>query len=123
MVRPRQDLVRRSAEILEPESHLACDVREHDLLLGILKDGRDGSGELGRPDRARITAGDLDATFEAATVEVGNETRQCPQQGRLARSGRAEDGDQLSLFDLDRDVVERRGTGVGIRERQPFDVG
>ncbi len=122
-MRPRQDLVRRSTEILEPESHLACDVREHDLLLGILKDGRDGSGELGRPDRARITAGDLDATFEAATVEVGNETRQCPQQRRLARSGRAEDGDQLSLFDLDRDVVERRGTGVGIRERQPFDVG
>jgi hypothetical protein len=69
----RGDLVRRDAEILEPERNLTVDSTEHDLLLGILEDGRNRSGELGGPSQARVATGNLDAALEASAVKVRHE--------------------------------------------------
>ncbi len=43
----RLDLARRHAEVLQPERDLGRDAREDHLVLGILKERRDRSGELG----------------------------------------------------------------------------
>ena len=72
--RVRNDLERRSADVLETERDFARDPREDDLLLRILEQRRDGSGERRRPSRARIPSVDLDPPLEPPTVEVRHET-------------------------------------------------
>ena len=59
-----RDLTRRRADVLEAERDLRLDAAEHDLVLGILEDGRDGAGQLGGPRAARVAARDLHPAFE-----------------------------------------------------------
>ena len=48
---PRPDLARLDTEVLEPECNLVLDEAHHDLVLRILEQRRDRSGENGRPRR------------------------------------------------------------------------
>ena len=43
LVRPRPDLFRIDAEVLESEGDLVLDTRHHDLILRVLEDRSDGS--------------------------------------------------------------------------------
>ncbi len=113
-----RDLARRRADVLEPERDLRLDAAEHDLVLGILEDGRDGAGELGGARAARVEARDLDAALEPAAVEVRDEPGERTQDRRLAGAGRPEQQQHLARLDRQRHVVERE-PAVGIREREP----
>ena len=55
-----------------------------------------------------VAARDLDASLEAAAVEVRDEPGERAQQRRLARARRAEQRDDLARLDRERDVRERR---------------
>ena len=96
-----------------PNCDLVRDAGEDDLVLGILEDGRDRAGQLGRPCVARVAAADLDPAVEAAAVEMRNEPGERAQQRRLARPGRPEQRDQLALLELERDVAQRRAPVAG----------
>ena len=104
----RPDLRRLDADVLEAEGDLVRDIVHHDLVLGILEDGRDYTGELRGPRLARVEPGNDDAPVETATVEVRHEAGERAQQRRLAGAGRAEQRDVLTFGDLERDVVEHR---------------
>ena len=79
----RPDLGGRDAEVLEPEGDLVRDDRHHDLVLRILEDRCDRSGERGGPCLTGIEPGDDDAAGEAAAVEVRHEPCERAQQRRL----------------------------------------
>src|SRR5215210_1312424 len=106
--RPAVDLVRRHAHVLEPEGDLVLDAREDDLVLRILEHGRDGSRELARAGAPRVHAVDLDPPCELPTVKVGDEPGQSAQQGRLPRPRRAEEADELTGAELQRDPLDGR---------------
>ena len=114
------DLFRARADVLEPEGDFAKHARQHDLLLRILKDARDGPGELGRAHDSRVAAVDLDASFEAPAVKVRDEAGECSEQRRLARPGRSEQRHHLARVELQRDVVQRRSRRLRVGERQPL---
>ena len=78
--RARHDLVRRRAEVLEPERHLGEHARQHDLVLGLLEHGRHGPGEVRGPRRSRVAPADDDASGETAAVEVRHEPGERAQQ-------------------------------------------
>jgi hypothetical protein len=101
---PWPDLSRRRAEILEPECDLVLGAAHHDLVLGILEHGRHRPGERRGPCPAGVNAADLDAALEASSVEVRHEASQRADEGRLSRSGRAQEGDDLAGLELQRDV-------------------
>jgi hypothetical protein len=65
--------VRRGADVFQPEGDLGPDTGEDDLILGILEDAGDRSGELGGPGTPRVDPTDLDASGENAAVEVRDE--------------------------------------------------
>ena len=105
------------AEVLEPERDLVRGDRHHDLVLRILEDGRDRAGELGRARAAGVEPGDDDPAREAAAVEVRHEPGERAQQRRLPGARRAEERDDLSRLQLERDAVQRRRRSrVGERE-------
>ena len=112
------DLARRRADVLEAERDLRLDSAEHDLVLGILEDGRDGAGQLGGPRAARVAAGDLHPALERSTVEPRDEPGERTQDGRLPRARRPEQQQHLARLDRQRHLVERE-PAVGIREREP----
>ncbi len=116
-----QDRLGRGADVLEPERDLGGDAPEDDLVLRILEDRRDRSGELGRPRAARVAAGDLDAALEAAAVEPRHEPGERAHERRLAGAGRAEQQHDLAALDLERDVAQRRRR-LRVREREPLDA-
>ena len=119
--RARADQLRRRADVLQPERDLGGHAREHDLVLGILEERRDGSREVGRPRAPGVVAGDLDAAGEAAAVEVRHEPGQRAQQRRLAAAGGAEQRDHLARLEVERDAVQRRCRGLRVGERQLLD--
>ena len=119
--RARRDLARRRPEVLEPERDLRLYAGKDDLLLRILEDRRDGSGELGRPVGPSVETGDRDPAGEAPAVEVRHEARERAEQRRLPRAGRSQADDELAGRELERDAVEGGSAGVGVRERQPVD--
>ena len=71
------------ADVLEAELELVLDAGHHDLVLGILEDGGDRSGQVARPCRPRVAAPDLDPTGEPAAVEVRHRPKRA--QRRLSR--------------------------------------
>jgi hypothetical protein len=105
---PRRDLHGVRADVLQPEGNLVVHPAEHDLVLGILKDGRDRPGELRGTSAPRVHPGDANAPLETPSVEVGNESRQRPEERGLARARGAEQGHDLSGAQLERDIAERR---------------
>jgi len=117
----RQDRLRRRADILEPERDLGTDTAEDHLILRILEDRRDRSGELRRTRAARVAACDFDPALEPPAVEPRHEPGQRAQKGRLARAGGAEQQHDLAVLDLERDVVQRRRR-LRVRERKPVDA-
>ena len=119
-VRAREDRLRRGADVLEPEGDLRLDLREDDLILGILEDGRDRARELRRMRAARVAAGDLDAAAEVPAVEPRHEPAERADERRLARAGGAEHEHDLARVDPERDAVERRRR-ARIREGQLLD--
>jgi hypothetical protein len=86
----RPDLARRRPEVLEAERDLVRDHRHHDLVLGILEDGRDAARELGRPRHAGIEPAHDGPAREPPAVEVRHEPGQRPQQRGLAGARGAE---------------------------------
>src|SRR5262249_31808397 len=114
----RLDLVRRRADVLEPERDLGADVREDDLVLGVLEQRRHDTGELSRPVPPRVASGHIDPAREAAAVEVWDEPRESTQERRLPTPGRPEHDQELPRLDGQRDVTQRRlaGYGIGIRQ-------
>ena len=122
LVRPRPDLGRRHAEVLEPEGDLVPDERHHDLILGILEDRRGRPGECGRPQPAGVHPGHEHAAGEAATVEMRDEPGERPQKRRFPRAGRAEERDDLARLEPKGDVRESRLGRARIAELQPADV-
>ena len=80
-----RDLERRHAEVLEAELELVLDAGHHDLVLGVLEDGRDRPGQVARPCRPRVAAPDLDPPGEPAAVEVRHQAGERAQQRRLSR--------------------------------------
>ena len=106
-----------------PNATSARHAREHDLVLGILEERRDGSREVGRPRAPRVVAGDLDAAGKAAAVEVRHEPGQRAQQRRLAAAGGAEQRDHLAGLEVERDAVQRRCRRLRVGERELLDPG
>ncbi len=122
LIDARPDRRRLDADVLEAEGDLVRDIVHHDLVLGILEDGRDRTRELGGPRLARVEPGDDDPPLEAAAVEVRHEPGERTQQRRLAAARRAEQRDVLALGELERHVVEhRRAARVG--EAKVIDGG
>ena len=119
-LRARQDRLRRHADVLEPEGDLRLDLREDDLILRILEDGRDRARELRRMRVARVAAGDLDAAAEVPAVEPRHEPAERAHERRLAGAGGAEHEHDLARVDPERDAVERR-CRARIGEGQPLD--
>ena len=119
--RSRHDLAGCRAEVLETEADLGEHAGEHDLVLGLLEERRNGPDELRGRRRARVAAADLDPARETAAVEVRHEPRQRAQKRRLARAGRAEQRDELPRLDVQRHAVERRTGRVRIGERHVLD--
>jgi hypothetical protein len=115
-----KDLVRRDAEVLEPEGDLVLDMAEDDLVLRVLEERRHGAGQLRRAGRARVGPADLDATGEAAAVEVRHEARKRAQQRRLPRARGAEQDDELTGLQSEGHVLQRGRVRVRIREAQPL---
>ena len=122
LVRPRPDLGRRHAEVLEPESDLVPDERHHDLVLGILEDRRGRPGEHSRPRPAGVHPGHEHAAGEAPAVEMRNEPGERAKERRFPGAGRAEQRDDLARLEPKRDVLERRLRRSGIAELQAADV-
>jgi hypothetical protein len=120
--RPRLDLGGRSADILEPERDLVQDAREDDLVLRILKERRDGSGERRRAVASRVEAGDLDPARERAAVEMRHERGEGAEERRLAGAGRAEYRDDLSRCQARGHVPQRRLACGRVRKRQMLDA-
>ena len=116
---PTDDVLRRGADVLEPERDLADHAREDDLFFGVLEDAGHGPGQLRGTDRSRVAAGNLHAPFEAPAVKVWDEPCEGAQQRRLARAGWTEHGDDLARFDLQRDPTKCRAARVRIGEREP----
>jgi hypothetical protein len=114
---------RSGAQILKAEGHFVADNAQDDLVFGVLKDGRNCSGELGRPRRPRIEPGYGHATREASTVEMRDETGEGPQQRRLPRSGWPEERYDFSLCKAERDVLQGRLARSRIRVGDPIESG
>ena len=117
----RQDRLRRRADVFERKRNLGVDAPEDDLVLRVLEDRRDGSGELGGTRTARIAARHLNAPFEAAAVEPRHEPGERAHERGLAGTGGTEEQHDFAVLDLERDVAQRR-QGFRIREREPFDT-
>jgi len=117
------DPLRRRAEVLEPERHLGGHAREHDLVLRVLEERRNGSREIGGTQAPRVMAGDLDAAGKTAPVEVRHEPGKRAQQRRLPTAGGAEQRDHLAGAELERDVVQRRRGCLRIAEGKVLDPG
>jgi hypothetical protein len=105
----RADLRRRRAEVLEPEGDLVLDERHHDLVLGILEDGRDRPGEIRGAGRARVLTRDHHPSGEATAVEVRDEPGEGAQERRLPGAGGPEERDDLAGLELERDRPETPG--------------
>jgi len=103
-----QDRIRWRTDVLERERNLRVDAPEDDLVLGVLEDRCDGSGELRGTRAARVAARHLDAPFEAATVEPRNEPGERAHEGRLAGTRSAEEQHDFAAIDLERYVAQRR---------------
>ncbi len=114
----RQDLLVGRAEVLQPEGDLGGDPRHHDLVLGVLEDRRDGSGQCGRVRAPRVEPGDHDPPGEAAAVEVRHEPGERAHERRLPGPGAPDEEDDLARLELEVDAVERRPLGARVRERQ-----
>ena len=105
LVHPRPDLVGRHADVLEAEGDLVRHLGHHDLILRILEHRGDDAGELRRARLPRVDPADDDAAREDTAVEVRDEPRERPQERRLPRTRRAEQGDMLAVADLQRHVL------------------
>jgi len=115
--RPRTDLQRRGAQVLEPKGDLVRHPREDDLVLGILEEGRNGSGQVGRAAVACVEPADPYATGEAPAVEVRHEPGERAQQRRLPAAGRTEQSHDLARLELERHVAQRlMRLRVGVRQ-------
>ena len=121
--RPLMDLVGRGADVLQPESDLGLDAGKDDLVLRILEGDRDGARKVARLRAAGVTADDLHSPGEETAVEVRHEPGEGPQQRRLARSGRAEQADELARPDVEGNVLERRSSRPRIGVREVLDPG
>ena len=121
--RAARDLARRRPEVLEPERDLRLDAGEHDLLLRVLEHRRDRSCKVGRAVASRVEAVDLDATGEAAPVEVRHEPGERAEERRLPRARRPEADDELAGLEPERDAVQRGPLRLRIREREPDCAG
>ena len=117
------DLGRRSADVLEPERDLVANDAHDDLVLRVLKDGRDGSGQLGRAGLACVATVDGHLPAELAAVKMRNESCERPNERRFPRPGRPEERDDLAGLDTQRDGRERRGSRSRVRERDTIDEG
>ncbi len=115
-----QNLPGGRTEVLEPEGDLGGDAGHHNLVLGVLEDGRHRPGEIGGVRAPRIAARNDNATREAAAVEVRHEPGERPHKRRLPRAGAAEQEHDLAGLELEVDAVERRPGGVRVGERQRF---
>ena len=71
-----------------------------------------------RIDRAHVLALDRDA----AAVGLDQPVRQ-PQQRGLAGAGAADDGEELALGDVERDVVDRRRTRAAVEALADMRIG
>ena len=69
------DLGGRRARVLDAERDLGQDAAEHDLVLGILEERRDRSGELGGPRPPGVAAADLDACLRNGRRESAARAR------------------------------------------------
>ena len=119
---PGPDLGRENAEVLEPERDLVPNERHHDLVLGILEHSRRRPGEGRRPRAPRVDPVHPDAAREVPTMKVRDEAGERAQECRLARARRAEECDDLSRLQAERDILERRRVRARIAELEAFDV-
>ena len=106
-----EDVGDRHPEILGAEGDLVEDGAGHELGVGVLEDhadaraeGRDGLG-------GRIEAGDQDPPLHRGRHRLRDEAVQRQGEGRLARTARPEDQDDLAGAHVEGD----RGGGRGIR--------
>ena len=117
-----RDLGGGDAAVLEAERDLALDVLADDLLVGILEHERRRARELGRTRDARVEAAHDDASRERPAVEMRDERPERAQEGRLPRTGRAENEHDLAWLDLESDGVQRRPRRVRVRKREAIDA-
>ena len=76
--------------------------------------------------RAGVTSGHRHGAVETPTGEMGDDSVQRPQQGRLAGAGTPDDQRQVTLLYGQVNVPEGRGRGTGVGDRhvrQGDDIG
>src|SRR5919197_1109540 len=88
--RPRLDLQRWGAHVLEPERDLVEHAREKTLVLGVLEERRDGAGEAGGAVTAWGEGRPLDAAGGMSPGKVRDEAGESAEQGRLPGAGRGQ---------------------------------
>jgi len=104
LIHPRGNLRRRPAEQLWRDADIAgdADMRKQPSALEHIADP---PAQRNRIDAADILPLDRDAAAVGLDQPVGQ-----PQQRSLARAGAADDGEELSLGDIERDVVHGHHT-------------
>src|SRR5262249_33669525 len=112
------DLLGRRPGVLDAERHLGENTAEDGLILRILEERRDGSRELRGTRPPRVVTADGPPSCEAATVEVGNEARERPDERRLAAAGAAGKQHDLARRHGQRHIGERLAALAFVRERQ-----
>ncbi len=112
--------VGRDAEVLHRVRELVLDGVGDEARGRVLADDADAIRELTRGRDGR-DAVDRDASEQRAAGEVRDEPVHRAQQRRLARTGLADDEEELALVDREVDVDERGLRRVGVRERHVLE--
>ncbi len=97
------------AAAFERERELGADGAHHELRLGVLEQHARVAAEVRGAVLARVEAGERDRAGERAAVEMRHEPAGRMQERRLAVAGQSRQQAELARFQLEADVVERRG--------------
>ena len=110
------------AQLLHAVGELLLDGVRDEPGEGILADDTDEVGEVARAVLTRVAPVDADVSGEGAPGEVWDVPGHRAEEGGLARSGAADDEDELALVDGQADVTQHRLAGTVEGHRDPVEL-
>ena len=106
---PLDHLLRREAEVLEPERDLIVGLQHHELRLGILEQHADVPGQLRERRAARVTAADRQrAVLPVRVQRMRDQAVEAEREGALPGAARTEEEQTLALLPVEVEITERR---------------
>ena len=109
------------AEVLHGVGELVFDRVRDKARIGVLADVADGIGEVTGTIFVGAATVDGYRSVETATGEVGDETVHAAEQRRLAGASRSDDQGQMTLFDREVHVLERRCRRARVGDRDAVE--